>query len=201
MMTFQPRSWERHAVVLRQGKRTDAFFALLTGRAKVLIAHPDGSEIKLAVIRAGEFFGEMGLIDGALRAATVQPLDHCETRRLPRHGVERLLTNNFSLVMKIAHGLVARLRAADRSIASLALMDVYGRVARLVLDQAEPSPQSTLEMIALSQREIVRMVGASREMVGRILRDPQQRGLVRIERRRIMLVGGMARGLLAQARR
>jgi CRP/FNR family cyclic AMP-dependent transcriptional regulator len=200
VMECQPRSYARDAIVLRQGEPTDALHVLLTGRAKALVVHPDGREITLAVIRAGEFFGEMGLVDGAPRAATVQALEPCTTLRLPRRTFDRLLRSNFGLVMNVARGLVSRLRAADRSIESLALMDVYGRVARLLLDQAESAPHSSMEMVVLSQQEISRMVGASREMVRRILRDLQQRGQIRIARGRIFIEDCMIRQLRPQAR-
>lgn len=196
----QSRIYVQHAIVVRQGEPADALHVLLTGRAKALIVHPDGREITLAVIRAGEFFGEMGLVDGAPRAATVQALEPCRTLRLPRRIFDRLLRSNFGLAMNVVRGLVSRLRTADRSIESLALMDVYGRVARLLLDQAEPAPQLSMEMVVLSQQDISRMVGASREMVGRILRDLQQRGHIRMARGRIFIEDCMIREMRPQAR-
>ncbi len=114
VMECQSRHYARHAIVLRQGEPTDALHVLLTGRAKALIVHPDGREITLAVIRAGEFFGEIGLVDGMPHAATVQALESCATLRLPRRTFDRLLRSNFSLAMNIVRGLVSRLRVADR---------------------------------------------------------------------------------------
>jgi CRP/FNR family cyclic AMP-dependent transcriptional regulator len=98
------------------------------------------------------------------------------------------LENNFELAMVIIQNLVKRLRQADRKIESLALIDVYGRVARLLLDQAEEIDGQWIVKQAPPKQEMARMIGASREMVSRVMKDLQQRGYIRAEKRKVYLL-------------
>ena len=133
----QQRSYPRNSFILRAGEETDALYIILSGRVKVLIPDEQGREVILAVMGPNEFFGEMGLLDDQPRSASVETLEACQMLRFSKAGFMSCLKDNFDLAMIIIQNLVKRLRDADRKIESLALIDVYGRVARLLLDQAE----------------------------------------------------------------
>ncbi len=136
---IQRRSYPRGAAILRAGEETDALYIIMSGRVKVLIPDEEGHEVILTMMEAQDFVGEMGLLDGLPSSATVETLEPCEMLRLPRTAFNSLLENNSEVAMLVLRNVVKRLRDADRKIESLALIDVYGRVARLIIDMAERS--------------------------------------------------------------
>ena len=185
---LQQRSYPRHSFIVRAGEATDALYIILTGRVKVLIPDEQGREVILAVMGRNEFFGEMGMLDDLPRSASVETLEACQMLRFSKSGFIGALKNNFDLAMIIMRNLVKRLRDADRKIESLALIDVYGRVARLLLDQAEEVDGMWIVRSAPPKQEIARMIGASREMVSRVVKDLQKRGYIRTEKRKVFLL-------------
>ena len=185
---LQQRTYPRSSFILRAGEETDALYIILAGRAKVLIPDEQGREVILAVMGPSEFFGEMGLLDDKPRSASVETLETCQMLRFSKSGFIACLKDNFDLAMIIIRNLVKRLREADRKIESLALIDVYGRVARLLLDQAEEIEGEWIVRSAPPKQEIARMIGASREMVSRVVKDLQQRGYIRTEKRKVYLL-------------
>ena len=185
---LQQRSYPRNTFILRAGEETDALYIVLSGRVKVLIPDEQGREVILAVMGPNDFFGEMGLLDELPRSASVETLEACQTLRFSKSGFMACLKDNFDLAMIIIRSLVKRLRDADRKIESLALIDVYGRVARLLLDQAEEIDGMWIVRSAPPKQEIARMIGASREMVSRVVKDLQQRGYIRTEKRKVYLL-------------
>ena len=185
---LQQRSYPRSSFILRAGEETDALYIILAGRVKVLIPDEQGREVILAVMGPNEFFGEMGLLDDQPRSASVETLEACQMLRFSKSGFIACLKDNFDLAMIIIRNLVKRLRDADRKIESLALIDVYGRVARLLLDQAEEIDGMWIVKQAPPKQEIARMIGASREMVSRVMKDLQERGHIRTEKRKVFLL-------------
>lgn len=184
----QHRSYPRNAFILRAGEETDALYIILSGRVKVLIPDEEGHEVILSIMGPHEFFGEMGLLDDQPRSASVETLESCEMLRLSKAGFTNILKDNFDLAMLIIRNLVRRLREADRKIESLALIDVYGRVARLLIDMAQSVDGKWVVEHAPAKQEIARMIGASREMVSRVVKDLQRKGLIRAEKRRIYVL-------------
>jgi len=184
----QHRSYPRNAFILRAGEETDALYLVLSGRVKVLIPDEEGHEVILSIIGPQEYFGEMGLLDDQSRSASVETLESCEMLRLSKAGFTNILKDNFELAMLIIRNLVKRLREADRKIESLALIDVYGRVARLLIDMAKNQEGKWVVEHAPPKQEIARMIGASREMVSRVVKDLQGKGLIRAEKRRIYVL-------------
>jgi CRP/FNR family transcriptional regulator, cyclic AMP receptor protein len=185
---IQHRSYPRGAAILRAGEETDALYIILSGRVKVLIPDEEGHEVILTVMGAQEFVGEMGLLDGLPSSATVETLESCEMLRLPRNAFLSSVESNGAVAMQLLRNLVKRLRDADRKIESLALIDVYGRVARLIIDMAEEVDGNWVVPRAPAKQEIARMIGASREMVSRVVKDLQEKNLIRTDKRKIMIL-------------
>lgn len=172
---------ERGAFVVRAGESTDSLYVLLAGRAKVTNTDEEGREIILAWLGPGEFFGEMGLIDGSPRSANVVAAEPCELLFLSKEAFQRCLQDNFQVAQKLMKTLVLRLREADRKIESLALLDVYGRVARLLLDMSEVADGRRVVKKKMSKQDMAKMIGASREMVSKVMRDLELSGYIRYE--------------------
>jgi CRP-like cAMP-binding protein len=132
----------------------------------------------LAVLHPGDYVGEMSLIDNEPHSATVRAEVQTDMLILGRTEFARCLPENSSLSYAILRGLVSRLRQADRQIESLALLDVYGRVARTLLDMAEMQGDVRIIRNKVSRQDLAKIVGASREMVSRVMKDLEERGMV-----------------------
>jgi len=173
------RKVPRGSAVLRAGDRTDFVYFILSGVLKVLVSDEEGREVILSNLGPGEFFGEMGVLDDNPRSATVVANTPCELIVISKADFKRCLAENFDVSLYIMRSLVKRLRSADRKIESLALMDVFGRVARLLLEMAEEDKDGQLVIRRkVSRQDIAKMIGASREMVSRVMKDLQQQGLI-----------------------
>lgn len=168
----------RNEQVVRAGEDAESLIVLLTGRAKVTNFDEEGREIILAWLGPGEFFGEMGLIDGSPRSASVVAVEPCELLTIGKTEFQRCMQENFQVAQKLMQILVRRLREADRNIESLALLDVYGRVARLLLDLSEEEDGKRLVRQKISKQDMARMIGASREMVSKVMRDLEVGGYI-----------------------
>lgn len=182
-----PRKVAKHATVVHAGDHTDSLFAIVKGSVRVLNRDIDGREVILAILHAGECFGEMGLIDGEPRSADVVADENCELLVITRKDLTQALVGNPDLCLNLMKSLVVRLREANRRIESLALMDVYGRVARLLLDFSEEENGVRVIRRKVTKQDMAKMVGASREMVSRVMKDLENHGYLRIEEGRIVL--------------
>ena len=158
--------YKRGDFILRQGGKSDALFILLSGRAHVMVADDRGREVVLALVKPGDYVGEMSLIDDQPHSASVVADVQCDVLVLARAPFAACLPKNANLAYSVLRGLVRRLRGANRQIESLALYDVHGRVARTLLDLAEPGDGAPRIAPGLSRTNLAKMVGASREMVG-----------------------------------
>ncbi|MEO8122780.1 MAG: Crp/Fnr family transcriptional regulator [Burkholderiales bacterium] len=172
------RRFRRGEIVVEHGRKSNALFILLNGRARVLTADSRGREVILAALHPGDYVGEMSLIDDAPHSATVRAEVQTDMLVLGRAEFSRCLPEGSSLAYAILHGLVQRLRAADRQIESLALLDVYGRVARALLEMAEDDGERKIIRGKVSRQDLAKVVGASREMVSRVMKDLEERGMI-----------------------
>ena len=173
------RRFRRGELVVEQGRKSNALFILLNGRARVLTSDTRGREVILAVLESGDYVGEMSLIDNEPHSATVRAEVQTDMLVLQRNDFARCLPENSTLSYAILRGLVRRLRNADRQIESLALLDVYGRVARTLLDMAETDAEG-VQIIRhkVSRQDMAKVVGASREMVSRVMKDLEERAVI-----------------------
>jgi len=173
------RRFKRGEPLVEQGHKSNALFILLTGRARVMTSDSRGREVILATLSQGDYLGEMSIIDNEPHSATVRAEVQTDVLMLGRAEFARCLTENASMSLVVMRGLVKRLRHADRKIESLALLDVYGRVAHALLDFAVPDAQGQLIIKdKISRQDLAKMVGASREMVSRVMKDLEERGFI-----------------------
>ncbi len=173
------RRFKRGERIVEQGKKSNALYIVLTGRARVMSADNRGREVILATMQPGDYIGEMSLIDNEPHSASVRAEVQTDVLMLGRAEFARCLPENSSMAYAVMKGLVQRLRHADRKIESLALMDVYGRVARALLEFASPDLAGQLLIRdKVSRQDIAKMVGASREMVSRVMKDLETRGYI-----------------------
>lgn len=176
------RRYRKGEAIVEQGKKSCALTILLTGRARVVSTDARAREVILAILRPGDYVGEMSLIDQAPHSASVLAEVQTDTLVLDQVTFVRCLPDSDSMAYAVLKGLVHRLRQADRKIESLALMDVYGRVAGALRDiagDAVRSPDgSAMTQGRVSRQDMAKMVGASREMVSRVMKDLEERGFI-----------------------
>ncbi len=172
------RSYPKGRTIVSEGEPSQSMYILLAGRAKVQRSDSEGKEVILAVLGSGEFFGEMSLIDDAPRSASVITLEPCEFMAVSKDAFKALLAQSPEVSMNVMRGLVRRLREADKKIETLALLDVYGRVARVLLDFSEDVGGERIVKNKLPRQEIAKMIGASREMVSRVMKGLELDGYI-----------------------
>ena len=173
------RRFKRGEPIVRQGKQSNALTILLTGRARVISCDARGREVILATLHPGDYVGEMSLIDQQPHSASVLAEVQIDALVLGRQEFVRCLPDSDSMAYTVLKGLVQRLRHADRKIESLALMDVYGRVASALMEFAGEGAQGNAVIHnRVSRQDMAKRVGASREMVSRVMKDLEERGFI-----------------------
>ncbi|VWX57096.1 conserved hypothetical protein [Burkholderiales bacterium 8X] len=183
------KRFKRAEMVVEQGKKSNALYIILTGRARVMNTDSRGREVILATLQPGDYIGEMSLIDDEPHSATVRTEVQTDVLMLGREAFSKCLPENSSMSSNIMRGLVKRLRSADDKIKSLALLDVYGRVARALLEFAVDDGAGNLKVRdKISRQDLAKMVGASREMVSRVMKDLEGRGFVQTQADGSMIV-------------
>jgi len=191
LRALAPAIMRRHAprgsAVMREGDRVDSLYIVLSGRLKVMMGEADGKEVILSFVGPGEILGEMALIDDGPRSASVIAIEHCDLLVVTRSAFRKCMVESYDTAMGVMRVLVRRLRAADRKIGSLAMLDVYGRVARLLLDMAEDVDGQKVVTKRLTKQDIARMIGASREAVSLVMKDLEQSGYFEVRGSTIVL--------------
>ena len=172
------RQFPRNATIINDGDTTNAIYLILKGRVKVCKTNEEGREVVLSILDEGEHFGEMSLLDDKPRSASIVTKEPCEFMVIRKEDFQRVLIANPQLALRVMQGFCERLRAADRNIESLALLDVYGRIARVLLDMAETEGDNLVIKENLTHKDIAQMVGSSREMVSRIFKDLEKGGYI-----------------------
>lgn len=180
------RSYPAHAVLVSEHDESDSIYILLQGRVKVYSSGEDGREVVYATLGPGEYFGEMTL-DGGPRSASVMALEDCRCAVIRHADLTAFLAAQPEFALHMIRKLAHRVRALTENVRSLAWIDVYGRVARLLLELAEEKEGALVIEDCPTQKDIAQRIGASREMVNRILADLTDGGYIRKDRSSIVI--------------
>jgi len=176
------RKYPAKSTIIYAGDKPDTLYLILDGSVTVLIEDNDGRELVLAYLNPGDFFGEMGLFDGQdIRSAWVRAKSECEVAEISYTKFMQLSKDSSEILVKLAGQMALRLRATSRKVSDLAFLDVTGRVARTLLDLCkQPDAMTHPEgmQIKITRQELGRLVGCSREMVGRVLKSLEEQGLI-----------------------
>jgi CRP/FNR family cyclic AMP-dependent transcriptional regulator len=182
----QSRTFPKNAVIINEGDRGDTLFVILAGKVKVYVSDDDGREMILDIHGPGDYVGEMSL-DGRPRSASVMTLEQTTCSVITRDELRAAIAKNPDVAMAIIATLIERARIATDNVKNLALMDVYGRVARLLLSLAKEEDGKLVVPEKMTQQDIADRVGASRDMISRIFKDLTIGGYVTIENRQITI--------------
>lgn len=181
------RSYPAHTVLVTEDDRSDALYVILSGRVKAYGAADDGREIVYATQGVGEYFGEMTL-DGGPRSASVQTLEPTTCAVVPGVEVRDFLASHPDFAMHLVKKLIHLARASTGQVKSLALDDVYGRIARLLRRLARDEDGVLQVPDKMTQQDIAERVGSSREMVSRVFKPLVEGGYVELRAGRIVLL-------------
>jgi CRP/FNR family cyclic AMP-dependent transcriptional regulator len=182
----RPHTYSRGTVILSQGDMTDSLYVVLSGRLKVYLGNEDGREVLLDFLEPGEAFGELSLLDGEPRSASVMAVEVSRVALLSRRHFLDCVHSHPAIAIALLQTLASRTRALADRVGSLALLDVYGRVAHTLIDLAKEEDGRRITS-PLTHQELASMVGASREMVTRILNELKRGGYIAVENRCIVL--------------
>lgn len=179
------RQFAKDAVIFFENEPGDTLYVVAAGRVRVSILGDDGREVILSVLGPGDFFGEMALLDNDPRSATTIAAEDTELLCLSRPDFEKVMRESPTMMMALIKVLTTRLRHANQQISTLALLDVYGRVARLIVEMAQEEGRRLKDgRIAFrrsTHQEIASRIGTTRETVTRMLKDLQRQKLVHVE--------------------
>lgn len=183
---IQYRTYPPRMPILHAGDKADGLYIVLSGRVLLIYQDPSGHELVLSAVGPHEFFGELGLLDAGRCTANAQSQQACEILFIPKPLVLQCLENNPRASLCMTRKVASRLREAHNKMASFALTDVYERVTRVILDHGEEVNGEW--RVSLGSEQIATMVGSSREMVTRVVRDLIARGVICRQKRTLILV-------------
>ncbi len=181
------RSFAPNTIVVNEGDDGSSLFVVQSGSLKVFLTDNVGREVTLSLLDPGDYFGELALLDDSPRSASVIALTRSEVLQIPRLAFLALIEAHPACMQIVMRNLVGRIRTLTESVRSLALVDVFGRISRIFNSLAVEEDGVGIIDRRLTQQDLANMVGASREMVNRILRDMVSGGYVEIEPQRIIL--------------
>ena len=181
------RVYPKKTVVVQEGDLTDSLYVVLSGSVKIFMSDAKGKEVIINIIKAGDYFGEL-VIDGGPRSASVATLENCRLFVIPHGDVRGLVERNTAFANDLILRLIGRVRNLTETVRSLALKDVYGRLADFLESHAvEEDDGARRVRDRLTQNELAARIGASREMVSRILKDLSAGGYVSVAGKQITI--------------
>jgi CRP/FNR family cyclic AMP-dependent transcriptional regulator len=186
------RRYARNTTIIIAGEESNSLYYITQGSVTVFIEDENGKEIIVAYLNEGDFIGEMGLFGEDVRTAWVKAKTDCEVAEVSYAKFTELSIKDSSMLFAISSQLVDRLEKTTQKVGDLAFLDVTGRVARTLLDlSTEPDAITHPDgmQIKITRQEIGRIVGCSREMVGRVLKTLEDQGLVSVKGKTMVVFG------------
>jgi CRP/FNR family transcriptional regulator len=186
-----PRSFPKAVRVFHEGDSSDACYIVRSGDLRVTREHSDGRAITLATLGTGDIFGELAMLDGGTRSASVETLNDAELLALPAGDVRRLLTDHPGIAVKLIVALTRRLRETNERVARQSFQTVPSRVAgvlsQLVAEDALPEGRDGIT-VRMTQADLAQLAGTSRESVSRFLATLERAGVVAVGRGRVTVI-------------
>ena len=188
------KTFPKNTVIINEGDRTNSVYLIRSGRVEVFLRNEDGKKVDINVLEAGDFFGEMVLDEGP-RSASVVTLELSQLSVIPQSLFREFVNKNPDFAMRVILKLILRTRGLLRNVKSLALLDVYGRVARILLESATLEGNTLVIKEKLSAQDIAYRIGSSREAASRILKDLTQGGYIRKDGAKVTIARALPRHL------
>jgi len=181
------------STIISADEKPEILYFILEGSVTVLIEDHEGHEVVLAYLNKGEFFGEMGLFEEeSNRSAWVRARSNCEIAEMSYSKFRQVANEHSDILFAMSSQMASRLRTTSRKVSDLVFIDVSGRVAHTLLDLCQqPDAMTHPEgmQIRITRQEIGKIVGCSREMVGRVLKSMEEQGLISAKGKTIVVFG------------
>ena len=174
------KAFPKNTIIVSEGDRSDSLFIVQAGKVKVYLADEHGKELLLGTHGPGEYFGEM-ILDEGPRSASVMTMEPSRFSVITTDQFKQFLARHPDIGLELIKSLIHRVRALTKTVGNLGLLDVYGRVARLLLDMAVEENGKQVIKEHLTQQDMASRVGCSREMISRILKDLRVGGYIKTD--------------------
>lgn len=185
------KAYPKNTIILSQDEQGDSLYIVLAGKVKAVLLSKSGREIILSSFKPGDFFGEMAILDNRPRSANAIAVEDTRLLLLNRDAFKQHIFQHPETAMRVLSELCNRIRRADDIIGNLTLLDVYGRVARYLIDIAARDGKRVDDSFVIerrpTQQEIADTIGTSRETVSRIFSEFKKRGVLRMSGNRLYL--------------
>ena len=181
------RSFPKNTILINEGDQGDSLYIVVSGRVKVYASNEAGREFVIAFHGAGEYIGEMSL-DGSPRSASVITVEPTTCAVVTRGNFREFVLAHPEFALHLIEKLIGRVRLTTDNVKSLALSDVYGRLVKLINSLAEPVDGKMVVRERLTQQEIAERVGASRDMISRLMKDLVGGGYLAVQDRTITIL-------------
>jgi len=174
------KAYPKNAVIVNEGDQSDSLYVIVSGKVKIYLADEEGKEVLLNTQGPGEYFGEI-ILDEGPRSASVMTLEPSKFSIVSKTQFQQFLATHPEAALELIRSLIQKVRSLTKSVGNLALLDVYGRVARSLLDMAEMDGETKTIRNKVSRQDLAKVVGASREMVSRVMKDLEERGMIQTQ--------------------
>jgi CRP-like cAMP-binding protein len=186
------RGYRKHDVIFHSDDTGTVLFILKSGTVKIAVLDRRGREAILKLLYPGDFFGEMAILDGQHRSATVTALDRVQALVISREDFLDLMQRNPKILLNMLLTTCRRLRQMGEKIKSVVFADAYGKVARnlvsLMQEKGQPGQEGIVLDLPLSRQELADLAGITRQTLSEVLRNYQQAGVLRVANRRIQIL-------------
>ncbi len=181
------RSFQKNTIIINEGDDANSFFIIIKGAVKIFLSNEEGKEIIINAQGPGDHFGELALLDDAPRSASVITTEKSTIGIISKEDFHHVMAKNTDLALNLIRELTRRVRLLSDNVRTLALMDVYGRVAKILLSMAQEEDGILVINNRPTQQDIANHIGASREMVARILKDLSTGNYITIDGKRLTI--------------
>ena len=182
------RTYPRAAIIVNEGDEGNSLFVIQSGSVKAFLSDENGREVVLSTQGPGEYFGDLALFDDEPRSASVMTLEPCKVMIITKAQLREAIAEDPEIGFSLLHGLAKRVRILTENVRTMALLDVFGRLVRTLYMLAEDKEGTLVIDQRLTQQDLANRIGASREMVSRIMHDLTEGGYVAIKDRRITIL-------------
>ncbi len=181
------RTYPKGAIIVSEGDEGNSLFLIQSGLVKAFLSDENGREVVLSTQGPGEYFGDLALFDDEPRSASVMALEPCKVMIITKIQLRDAIKEDPEIGFSLLHGLARRVRILTENVRTLALLDVFGRLSKTLYDLAEEKDGVLVIEQRLTQQDLANRIGASREMVSRIMHDLIEGGYLERETKRITI--------------
>lgn len=182
------RTYPKGAIIVSEGDEGNSLFVIQSGSVKAFLSDENGREVVLSTQGPGEYFGDLALFDDAPRSASIMTLEPCKVMIITKAQLREAIKEDPEIGFALLHGLAKRVRILTENVRTMALLDVFGRLVKTLYMLAEEKDGALVIDQRLTQQDLANRIGASREMVSRIMHDLTEGGYVGIKAKRITIL-------------